>query len=166
MEQSYMLLTMCPKRTHNICVRHACRLEVRLFLTFQAVIVIQTLSDGLNDCKVSLAAAFMSSPAAASHIVNVVCHYCTRFTLASRWTCCCLPLTIDCLSLLLDELTQSSTLVHASGINLVTDIKGTSSLHTGDMSPKPAMQNVTPGLSLNEHHLRPIHCQQAIAWKR
>jgi len=160
------VLTTCLKRTHNACVRHARKLEVRLILTFQPVEVTQVLLHSLDECRVSLAPALMSSPAAASHIVNVVCHYCTRFTLASRWTCCCLPLSIDCLSLLLDELTQSSTLVHASGINLVTDTKGTSSLHTGDMSPKPAMQNVTPGLSLNEHHLRPIHCQQAIAWKR
>ncbi len=99
MGQSYVLLTMCLKRTHNTCVRHECRLEVRSILTFQAVIVTQMLLDGLDDCRVSLAAAFMSSPAAAIHIVNVVCHYCTRFTLASRGTCCCLQLSIDCLSL-------------------------------------------------------------------
>ena len=68
--------------------------------------------------------------------------------------------------LLLDGLTQSSTLVHVSGINLVTDTTDTLLLCTGDMSSKPAMQNVTPGLVLSEHHLRPIYCQQATAWKR
>ncbi len=39
------------------------------------------------------------------------------------------------------------------------------SFRIGDVSPKPAMQNVTPRLSLNAHHLRPIDCQQATAWK-
>ncbi len=46
------------------------------------------------------------------------------------------------------------------------DTKGTSSLYPGDMPPNLAMQDVNPGLSLNTHHLRPIYCQQATAWKR
>ena len=53
MEQTYVLLKMCLKKTHNTCVRHACRLEVCSFLTFQAVIVRQMLLDGLNDCRLS-----------------------------------------------------------------------------------------------------------------
>jgi len=89
------VLTMCLKKTHNACVRHARKLDVRLILTFQ---VTQVLLDSLDECRVSLAPALMSSPAAASHIVNVVCHCCTCFTLASRGTGCCLQLSNDCLN--------------------------------------------------------------------
>ncbi len=80
---------MCLEMTHT-CARHAHKLEVRLFLTFQAVVVMHVLSGGLDECsvdliRVGLAPALMSSPAAASIIVDV--NYCTRFTLACRGTC-------------------------------------------------------------------------------
>jgi len=60
------------------------KLEVQSVLTFQTFTVTQTLLDGLNECRVNLAPALMSSPAAASLIVDGVCHYCTRFTQRDR----------------------------------------------------------------------------------
>ncbi len=107
--------TTCLKRTHNTCERHACKLEVRLVLTFQTIEVKQVLVVSLDECRVSLAPALMSSPA-ASHIVNVVCHYCTRFTLASRGTGCCLQLSNDCLNLVpLPLLTQQQPFMTVKG---------------------------------------------------
>ena len=99
--------------THNTCVRHASKLDVRLVLTFLgkiAVIVTDMLLDGLGGCRVSPSPALISSPAAERHIVDVVCHYCTRLQAegqaaafsyqptASRFyhclMCCCLHSTL------------------------------------------------------------------------
>jgi len=75
------------------CVRQTNKLKVRSDFTFQVVVVTQMLLDGLDEGRVRLAPALMNSPVAANHMVNVVYHF------ASRWTCCCLQLSIDCLSL-------------------------------------------------------------------
>ena len=39
----------------------------RLFFTFQVVLASQMLLDGLDECRIRLAPALMSSPVAASH---------------------------------------------------------------------------------------------------
>ncbi len=52
-----------------------------------------------SECRLSPAAALMSNPAAASHIVDGVGHYNSCFTLVSRGTCYCIQLPTDCLIL-------------------------------------------------------------------
>ncbi len=108
------VLTMGLKRAHNTSVRqcHAHKLKVRLVLTLSTAEVTQVLSHSLDECRASLAPTLMSSPAAVSYNVTVVCDCCTHFALASRGTGCCLQLSIDCLNLVplivLHLLTQHS----------------------------------------------------------
>ena len=93
-------MTTHLKRTLDTSVRHADKLEVRLILTFLTAEMTQVLLDSLDECRASLTPTLMSSPAAVSYTVTVVCHYCTRLALASRGTGGCLQLFIDCLNLI------------------------------------------------------------------
>ncbi len=54
------------EKDSQACGRHACKLEVRSILTYQKVEVTQVLLDSFDECRVNLAPALMSSPAAAS----------------------------------------------------------------------------------------------------